>query len=212
MNQVISQVEAPLEKLVVDREKVCPMLLRIFISEGRHNKTNDFSRGGFPQAREGKACELQIYTWMDCTLRELMGLIKDVSQDCRRKGTEFRFAIIFPEDRYDRFDMREMGTTITGQKGPDDDKTLAQCKFEVGDYIDVAIIPPGYSSRDNGSGPRESASGRNGGGSSWGSRNFSGGSGGGGGFGDGGRGGSGGFASSRAYGSRGSGGGGRYRD
>ncbi|KHJ75857.1 Sin3 associated polypeptide p18 [Oesophagostomum dentatum] len=44
-------------------------------------------RGGVP------ANELQMYTWMDCTLRELTSLIKEVNPDARRRGTTFDFAI-----------------------------------------------------------------------------------------------------------------------
>ena len=38
--------------------------------------------------------------------------------------------------------IRTIGVTINGARGIDDAKTLADCKFEVGDYIDVAISPP----------------------------------------------------------------------
>lgn len=78
---VVSQVEAPPEK-TVDREKVrscssfffliestwiveddsfivqvCPLLLRIFVANGRHNPIVDYAHGAVP------ANELQIYTW-----------------------------------------------------------------------------------------------------------------------------------------------------
>ena len=135
MSHVISQVEAPTEK-TIDREKSCPLLLRIFCTSGRHHQPSDFARGQSP------ANELQIYTWMNCTLRELTSLIKDVNPDARRRGTEFNFSIVAP-DRYSaRYSMRDIGTTMVGQRGPDDLKTLAQCKFEVGDFIDVAINFP----------------------------------------------------------------------
>lgn len=59
-------------------------------------------------------------------------------------------------DRYSaRYTLREVGVTISGQRGPDDDITvyyttkfeissyqLSQCKFDVGDYIDVVINQP----------------------------------------------------------------------
>ncbi|CAG5027938.1 unnamed protein product [Parnassius apollo] len=53
----------------VDREKTCPLLLRVFCSTGRHNTPGDYARGNVPQN------ELQIYTWMDATLRELTGML-----------------------------------------------------------------------------------------------------------------------------------------
>lgn len=85
--------------------------------------------------------ELQIYTWMDATLRELTTLVKNVNPETRRKGTYFDFAVVFPDMR-GGFRMREIGVTSSGQKGPDDNKTLAQLKFQIGDYMDINITPP----------------------------------------------------------------------
>lgn len=95
---VVSQIEVPsIQK--IDREKVspfsyfflsvqiCPLLLRIFCSSGRHNSSSDYDRGSTP------GNELQVYTWLDCTLRELSSLIKDVNPDARKPGTEYKFAV-----------------------------------------------------------------------------------------------------------------------
>lgn len=101
MTHVISQVAVHPDK-VINREKVCnffhhlrtkfnfkicPLLLRIFCSTGRHHTPGDYARGKTPEN------ELQIYTWMDCTLRELMKLIKDVNPEARRRGTKFSFSV-----------------------------------------------------------------------------------------------------------------------
>ncbi|KAI1717219.1 sin3 associated polypeptide p18 (SAP18) domain-containing protein [Ditylenchus destructor] len=157
MALVISQVEAP-EQKGIDREKACPLLLRIFTTTGRHNQINDYLRGNVPPN------ELQIYTWMDCTLRELMTLIKDVNPEARRRGTEFKFAIVAPDRHTPRYNIRDIGSVIAGTRGTDDNKTLADCKFEVGDFIDVAICnPPPQSSggrfNDRGNGPDRSGRG-----------------------------------------------------
>ena len=37
--------------------------------------------------------------------------------------------------------IRSVGITTNGTRGVDDGKTLSECKFLVGDYIDVAITP-----------------------------------------------------------------------
>lgn len=79
---------------------------------------------------------------MDATLRELTTLVKDVNPDTRRKGTYFDFAIVFGEPNRPGYRMREIGVTCSGQKGADDNKTLAQCKFVIGDYLDISITPP----------------------------------------------------------------------
>ncbi|CAG9787717.1 unnamed protein product [Diatraea saccharalis] len=127
----VKTVEKP-----VDREKTCPLLLRVFCSTGRHNSPGDYARGNVPQN------ELQIYTWMDATLRELTGLVKEVNPETRRKGTYFDFAIVYPDMRSPTYRMREIGVTCSGQRGGDDNKTLSQVKFQIGNYLDISITPP----------------------------------------------------------------------
>ncbi|XP_054271186.1 histone deacetylase complex subunit SAP18-like [Macrosteles quadrilineatus] len=120
----------------VDREKTCPLLLRVFCCNGRHNNSQEYRNGNVP------ANELQIYTWMDATLREITSLVKEVNPEARRKGTMFDFALVFPNPTTPGYRFRDVGTTISGQKGPDDPKTLSQLRFTIGDYMDVCISPP----------------------------------------------------------------------
>jgi len=124
------------EKTAVNRESTCPLLLRVFCSTSRHNPMGDFTRGNVPSN------ELQIYTWMDATLKELTGLVKEVNPEARRRGTYFDFALVYPDLRTSAYRSRDIGTTVAGQKGPDDHKTLADCKFIIGDYLDIAVTPP----------------------------------------------------------------------
>ncbi|CAD7680249.1 unnamed protein product [Nyctereutes procyonoides] len=81
-----------------------------------------FSRGNMPSS------ELQIYTWMDATLKELTSLVK-VYPEARKKGTQFNFAI-------------EIGSTMSGRKETDDSMTLQSQKFQIGDCLDIAITTP----------------------------------------------------------------------
>lgn len=97
--------------------------------------------------------ELQIYTWIDATLTELMGLVREVREEYRQKGTTFNFSVVYPEPRSPGYRMRDIGETCGGKTGPDDDVTLAQSRFQIGDYIDVAIRPPGQTQRPRGKGP-----------------------------------------------------------
>ncbi|KAL7672764.1 hypothetical protein ACOME3_007645 [Neoechinorhynchus agilis] len=121
----------------IDREKTCPMLLRMFYSmNGRHHFRSEFERGATPSS------ELQIYTWMDATLKELMGLIKEVHKETRRKGTTFNFSVVYPDMRAPIYRLRRIGETVSGQSGPDDKCTLRSRGFVIGDYIDVAIMIP----------------------------------------------------------------------
>ncbi|XP_045198868.1 histone deacetylase complex subunit SAP18-like [Mercenaria mercenaria] len=120
----------------VDREKTCPLLLRVFYNTGRHSPLNEYTRGNVPSN------ELQIYTWLDATLKELTSLVKEVNPDARRKGTFFDFSIVYPDSRSPTYRMREIGTTCSGHRGADDTVSLASKKFVIGDYIDIAITPP----------------------------------------------------------------------
>ena len=79
---------------------------------------------------------------MDATLKELTSLVKEVNVDARKKGTYFDFAIVYPDPRSPQYRMREIGTTCAGRKGADDSVSLANKRFQIGDYIDIAITPP----------------------------------------------------------------------
>ncbi|XP_065904375.1 histone deacetylase complex subunit SAP18-like [Dysidea avara] len=133
----------------VDREKTCPLLLRVFCNAGRHHRLDEFSRGNVPSN------ELQIYTWLDCTLRELMSLVKEVNPELRAKGTMFSFATIYPDPRRGGYRLKELGQTISGRKGSDDNITLQSRRFQIGDYLDVAVStrPMSTSRRDSRSRP-----------------------------------------------------------
>lgn len=61
--------------------QTCPLLLRVFVSTaGRHHSVGEYFRGKTPSN------ELQIYTWLDATLKELTSLVRDVNPDTRKKG------------------------------------------------------------------------------------------------------------------------------
>ncbi|CAO1346202.1 unnamed protein product [Diamesa hyperborea] len=142
---IVEDKQAPVK--TVDREKTCPLLLRVFCSvSGRHNNLSEFSNGNTPSN------ELQIYTWMDATLREITTLIRDVNPETRRKGTYFDFALVLPESRPGAHRMREVGVTCSGSRGADDNKTLAQAKFCIGDFLDINITPA--NNRNNKGGDR----------------------------------------------------------
>ncbi|CAH1241052.1 histone deacetylase complex subunit SAP18-like [Branchiostoma lanceolatum] len=134
-SRVATQEEKPEPEKPVDREKTCPLLLRVFCNQNRFHRPEEFARGNVPSN------ELQIYTWMDCTLKELTGLIKEVNPEARRKGTFFDFATAYPDLRRGGYRLKEIGSTCSGRKGADDIKTLGSQKFQIGDYIDIAITP-----------------------------------------------------------------------
>jgi len=66
---------------------------------------------------------------MDATLRELTGLIKEVNFESRVRGTTFDFVLVSPDYNSPRFNAVEIGTTIAGNRSPDDSKTLGNTRF-----------------------------------------------------------------------------------
>jgi len=120
----------------VDREKTCPLLLRVFTKIGDHHLKEDFAvRGKEPKD------EVQIYTWKDATLRELTDLVKEVAPAARKRDAKLSFAFVYP-DKNGRFVVRPVGTTFSYGNGRriDDGKTLDELGFQIGDYLSVAIL------------------------------------------------------------------------
>lgn len=78
---------------------------------------------------------------MDASLKELTSLVRDVNPDTRRKGTYFDFGVVQADNRPGMMRMREIGVTCSGTRGADDSKTLAQAKFQIGDFLDINITP-----------------------------------------------------------------------
>ncbi|KAK2108735.1 Histone deacetylase complex subunit sap18 [Saguinus oedipus] len=98
-----------------------------------------FSRGNVPSS------DLQIYTWMYATLKELTSLVKEVYPEARKKGTHFNFAIVFTDVKRPGYRVKKVGSTVSGREGTDDSVTLQLQKFQIGDYLDIAIISPNRS-------------------------------------------------------------------
>ncbi|GLT78303.1 hypothetical protein SLA2020_498430 [Shorea laevis] len=120
----------------IDREKTCPLLLRVFTKIGSHHGEEEFAvRGKEPKD------EVQIYTWKDATLRELTDLVKEVAPEARRRNAKLSFAFVYPDKR-GRFVMRQVGMTHSYGNGRrlEDNKALAELGFQIGDYLDVAIM------------------------------------------------------------------------
>lgn len=86
--------------------------------------------------------EVQIYTWLDATLRELTDLVKEVAPEARRRDATLSFAFVYPDKR-GRFVVREVERTLSypNARRPDGgNKALGDLSFQIGDYLDVAIL------------------------------------------------------------------------
>lgn len=114
---------------------------------------------------------VSIYTWSTCTLNELaleLAAAKPNALPTPAIGTRLSFQLVCPDLRgssainttQPKFAVKELGSIVIGEgypgaedreeAGPDSlmredsgkDKTLADWRFVVGDYISCAILPP----------------------------------------------------------------------
>ena len=118
----------------VDREKTCPLLLRMFCRLNGHHHMDEYTGRKTPDTAD----ELIVYTWRDASLKELAGLIKEVYGDSRKGGVRFTFRHVYPDGHY-RWVFKDIGCFVNGRSGRDDLKTMQDFRFVTGDYLDVAI-------------------------------------------------------------------------
>eukprot|EP01040_Poterioochromonas_malhamensis_P000560 gene560-600_t len=126
----------------IDRVKSCPFLLRCFWKSNQNNNPKDYRhvpKGIYPNQ------EVQIYTWLNSSLREISNLLKDVIISAREQPVTFCFNVV-SMDNNGFFVMRRIGEVAADKEGADDNKTLKQSNFEVGEFLDIAIIQPNNSS------------------------------------------------------------------
>lgn len=98
------------QKLPIEREKVCPMLLRVFPRPYSHFTPADFANGRTPRN------ELNMHTWMDCTFKELSRLVGAGQASARKRGTRFEFANVVHNG--DRTYIRQFASVANGYVHP----------------------------------------------------------------------------------------------
>jgi hypothetical protein len=80
----------------IDRTKTCPFLLRCFWKLNQNNLSSDYrhvSKGMYPNQ------EVQIYTWMNATLREITELLKDAVSHIKEKNIVLSFQVVYVDPR-----------------------------------------------------------------------------------------------------------------
>lgn len=128
----------PREQVVrkeINRQEVCPLLLRVFVKQGGHHAVEEF----YNRAQDLVEEEVQIYTWKDATLLELTQLIQQVKPFAKERGVILKFNLV--QAVRGKYTERYLGLVKGDAKRSDDDrKMLQETPFEIGDYIDVAVI------------------------------------------------------------------------
>ncbi|KAJ3099657.1 Histone deacetylase complex subunit sap18 [Phlyctochytrium bullatum] len=140
-------------KLQVDREKTCPFLVRLFCKSGGHHSVEEYSSSKLPVAGE-----LQIHTWKDASLRELASILCKSYPEAAETSAKITFRSAYQDvTRGGVYHLKELGTITNYRRTPDEERTLDEARFVIGDFIDVAILPNdmnNHAPRDNyGSGP-----------------------------------------------------------
>ncbi|GAA6054917.1 hypothetical protein JCM3770_004283 [Rhodotorula araucariae] len=130
----------------VDRNKVSPSLLRVFVRTGQHHPDSDFSVDRLPVADE-----LQLYTWPDSSLREILLLARDALPALRAHtahSARYSLRLVFFDNdalKYNSTDLalvsaRDLSLSTTPSSSRVD-RTLQEAKYVVGDLVDIAFFP-----------------------------------------------------------------------
>ncbi|CAD2109643.1 histone deacetylase complex subunit SAP18, putative [Plasmodium vinckei] len=119
---------------IINREKTCPFLLRLFY------KTNveyisvddiDLNKSGVNNN------ELQIYAWIDITMREIVTLVKDFYKEGRKRNAQWIFNGYSCETKKINF-LSKVHSIKHNYK--EDNKTLLSLNYEIGDIILLSIM------------------------------------------------------------------------
>ena len=115
----------------VDREKICPFLIRIFYNENNFSSLKDFENEQLPSQ------ELHIYTWKDANLRELTNLIQGELQI--PTAIKFKYSCLYYNSKgiLTRIDL---GDVSLNKNTPSELRTLHSLNFAIGAYIDINIV------------------------------------------------------------------------
>lgn len=90
---------------------------------------------------------------MNATLRELFNVIKTIIPASGKKDARIVFYHVYQDTsgmyelKTGRFKRKELGSVQAVKRGPDDNLTLKNGLFEVGDMIDIDIQTSSYHRR-----------------------------------------------------------------
>jgi len=129
----------------------------MYYHRGQHHRVDDFTTTTTPpQTRE-----LRMYTWKNATLGEITSLVKQAIPTLiqeARAGSVLSFRHIFLDQNRGLFVGRDVGVVdidppqqLASEDNLDEsimaaealqEKTLGSFNFVIGDYLDIAILPP----------------------------------------------------------------------
>jgi histone deacetylase complex subunit SAP18 len=65
--------------------------------------------------------------------------VKQVVPTARVRDTRLSFALVYPNQE-GRAVLRTVAQSLSTRPGRDDQKTLDELRFEIGDFVDVAVL------------------------------------------------------------------------
>ncbi|SPJ09606.1 sin3 associated polypeptide p18-like protein, putative, partial [Plasmodium sp. DRC-Itaito] len=119
---------------IINREKTCPFLLRLFYKVDKEYNVDDMD---ILLTKDNNSNELQIYAWIDITMREIVTLVKDFYKDSRQRNAQWVFKVFSYEKKKLTF-LSKVHSTIYNYK--EDNKTLLSLNYEIGDIILLSIM------------------------------------------------------------------------
>ncbi|KAK9237811.1 Sin3 associated polypeptide p18-domain-containing protein [Lipomyces kononenkoae] len=136
----------------IDRQKVPPFLVRMFFRRNSFHRLETF----LPPVSIATREELQMYTWFNGTLKEILAVFSSVVPEALNCQCTFRHVFQDPQNNLPSLMFKDVAVyTPRGSKGGDanwadiDGKsldestlTLGDFQFRIGDYIDVNITSP----------------------------------------------------------------------
>ncbi|CRG98444.1 sin3 associated polypeptide p18-like protein [Plasmodium relictum] len=118
---------------IINREKSCPFLLRLFYKHDSEYNDDDINL----YSKDFNSNELQIYAWIDITMREIVTLVKDFYEESRKRNAEWIFKVLSNEKKQLTF-LSKIHSTKYNYK--EDNKTLLSLNYEIGDIILLSIL------------------------------------------------------------------------
>nr|CAG8563662.1 11771_t:CDS:2 [Entrophospora candida] len=109
-------------KLIIDREKIAPFLLRVFCRPSYHHRLDDYTPEHLP---------------ID---DEIANLIKKVNQDASRPNARLSFKLAYIDNLRGRYVFKELGVVHNSTSSTDDGKNLDDARFVIGDLLDVTVL------------------------------------------------------------------------
>ncbi|EUD66626.1 hypothetical protein C922_02947 [Plasmodium inui San Antonio 1] len=125
---------------LIDREKTCPFLLRLFYK--LDDEYNDVEDVRLSKKSGVQSNELQIYGWLDITMREIVTLVKDFYQESRKRDAHWIFKVYSNEKKQLTFLSRVHSTKYNYRE---DNKTLLSLDYEIGDILLLSIMFEGQA-------------------------------------------------------------------